>query len=119
MSSLLRILVALCGAEFVHNYFEVWGIRKKINWLNALQKGQEHDRWPLHINTRFKMVALHFSILVIFVALFYFILKILNLSDRSLVVVGIVVLAVNYVCTTWCVDMYHNHVGRLISRAKK
>ena len=119
MSSLLGILVALCGAEFIHNNFEVWGIRKKVSWLNALQDGQEYGRWPLNINTRLKMIALHASLLVIFVALFYFILKGLNLSDRSLVFIGIVTLLANYICTTWCVDIYHHQVSKLITKAKK
>ena len=119
MNNLLLILVALCGAEFVHNNIEIWGMRQKVSWLGLVQKGQMHGKWPINVDTKLKTVGLHASILILFGGLFYLILRTLKLSDHNLVVTGIVILLINYACTTWCVDIYHNQIGQLIKKAKK
>ncbi len=119
MSNLLGVLIALCGAEFVHNSFEVWAVRRKINWLDTTQNGQPFGHWPININNRAKMLALHLSILVIFAGLFFMALKFLNLSDRSLVLVGIFILITNYIHTTWRLDVCHKLISKMISKSKK
>ncbi len=119
MNNLLVVLVALCGAEFVHNNIEIWGMRQKVGWLSIVQNGQMHGKWPINVNTKLKTVVLHSTILLLFGGLFYLILKALNLSDHNLVVTGIVILLINYACTTWCVDIYHNQIGKLITKANK
>lgn len=118
MNNLLVVLVALCGAEFVHNNIEIWGMRQKVSWLALAQDGQEHGRWPINLDTKFKTIVLHGSILLLFAGLFCVVLKTLNLSDRHLVIAGIIILLINYICTTWCVDVYHSQIGKLIKKAK-
>ncbi len=119
MDNKLLILVALCWAELLHNIMEVWGIKQKVRWLDTVQNGSNHGRWPMNVNTKIKALLFHIVILVIFCGFFLFILKIMNLSERSLIVMGIVVLLANYANTTWQVDSYHAQIGKLITRAKK
>lgn len=119
MDGLLVILVALCGAEFIHNSYEVWGIRKKANWLSAKQDGLKYGKWPININNKVKMITLHSLLLIIPGLIFYIVLKALDLPEHSLIITGIVILLANYIYTTRCVDIYHKCIDSMIAKAKK
>ena len=119
MDNQLIFLVALCMTEFLHNTLEVWGIRRKVSWLDRVQNGLDHRWRPRNINTKIWALVFHLLILTLFSSLMFGILRVLDLSEHGLVVVGIIALLVNYVIATWQVDSYHAQIGRLITRAKK
>ena len=115
----LTILVALCLAEILHNSFELWGMKQKVSWLSLVLDKLEHGNWPMNINTKLKAVIFHIFILIVSSWLFYIVLRLLHLSDQSLVFTGIVLLVANYIYTTWNVDNYHTQIGKLITKVKK
>jgi 1,4-dihydroxy-2-naphthoate octaprenyltransferase len=119
MTESLLLIVAFCIAEFVHNILEVWGMRQKVSWLSKSMKGESHGSWPVNIDTKLKTAVLHLLILLVFLGLAFSVLKFLNLSDRTLIVLGIVTLLASYVYTTWKVDSFHSEIGKLISKVKK
>ena len=114
----LVFLTALCIAEFLHNTLEVWGMRRKVSWLDRVQSGLDSGRVPRNIDTKIWALVIHLLALAVFSSLVFFLLKVANLSDASLVVVSIIALLANYVIATWQVDSYHSHIGRVITRAK-
>lgn len=118
MNTLLTLLAALCVVEFIHNNIEIWGMQQKVSWLSLSLLGKPHGKWPINVNTKFKTVLLHGSILFLFVTISYLALKALDLSDKRLVLISIILLLINYICTTWRVDIYHNQIGNLINKAK-
>jgi hypothetical protein len=118
MVDLLKLLVSLCFAEFIHNLIEIWGMRQKAEWLSMSLDGKEHRRWPVDINTKFKTIILHLLILLIVSSIAYFLLTFLNFNNESLVFIGITILLINYLTTTWLVDKFHSEIGKLIYDAK-
>lgn len=93
-------------------------MRQKVHWLSQSLAGKEHGRWPVHIDTKFKTIIFHLLIFIMSGGISYLILKTLNLSESTLIFVGIAVLIINYIFTTWKVDKFHTEIGKLISRAK-
>lgn len=114
MTTILILLISLCFAEVVHNAFEIWGMRQKVQWLKASMHGKPHGRWPINVNTKLKTVLLHSFILVLFGGIAFFLLKSIDFSAIKLVQFGIVALLFNYAYTTWKVDRFHNEIGELI-----
>lgn len=119
MEDWLLFLVALCFSELVHNALEIWGIVQKVEWLRLSLANQKHGTWPININTKLKTIILHVLILLLSGGAGFVILKILNLSREGLVLVGITILLINYVVTTWKVDKFHEEIGKLIKKAKE
>jgi hypothetical protein len=118
MTELLLLLVSLCFAEFIHNLIEIWGMRQKVDWLKLSLDGKEHGRWPANINTNFKTVLLHIFILLLSGGSAFLVLQLLNFNNESLIFIGIMILFINYVSTTWLIDKFHREIGRLIKSAK-
>jgi hypothetical protein len=118
MNDLLLLLVSLCFAEFIHNLIEIWGMRQKVDWLKLSLDGKEHGHWPVNINTKFKTVILHIFILLFSGGSAYLLLQFFNFDNESLILIGIMILFVNYVFTTWLVDKFHMEIGRLIKSVK-
>ncbi len=114
----LELLVALCFAECIHNMVEVWGMSQKVHWLDMTMQGKEHGHWPLNIDSLLKTILLHGGILLLFGGLAWLTLDYLDLADRTLIIVGIVLLLDNYIVTTWKVNSFHTKIGRLISKQK-
>lgn len=119
MITVLVLLISLCFAEFMHNAIEIWGMRQKVSWLSQSLDGKKHGKWPVHIDTKLKTLIFHVIILFIITGLSYVLLKWLNFTNGALVTLGIVILIINYIFTTWKVDKFHMEIGRLIKDAKK
>lgn len=119
MNDLIIFLVSICFADFIHNMLEIWGMRQKVEWLRLSLDKKEHGRWPINIDTKLKTVVLHALILILTTAVGYFVLTYLNLKDKFLLLIGIVVLLANYILTTWSVDKFHSEIGKIIRGAKK
>lgn len=119
MGNLLTLLVSFCITELIHNAIEIWGIRQKTQWLSLSLRGKEYGKWPINIDTKFKTAILHGLILILITSAAYFLLQFLNLTNEFLVVIGITILLVNYIITTWKVDSLHTELGKLIKSAKK
>ena len=119
MGNLLILLVAICGTEFIHNCFEIWGIRQKVDWLDSAQNSLQHSKWPMNINTKLVALAFHTIMLLLISGILFIFLKVFDLSDRNLILVGIIILVTNYATTTWFVDGYHSQIGKLITKAKQ
>src|SRR5437868_922418 len=113
MNSALIILVSLCFTEIIHNIFEVWGIRQKVQWLKLASSGKPHGRWPLNIDTGLKTVILHACLLLFFSAISFVVLGSFNLSADVLIKIGIILLLFNYAYTTWKVNRFHEEIGEL------
>ncbi|HSW48263.1 MAG TPA: hypothetical protein VLG67_04240 [Candidatus Saccharimonadales bacterium] len=118
MNDLITSLVSLCFSEFVHNALEIWGMREKVEWLRVSLDNKKHGKWPVNINTKFKTVILHVLVLLVTSGVAFLVLKALNLSEQTLIVVGIIILLVNYIFTTYKVDKFHVEIGKLIKQAK-
>lgn len=120
MNNLLLFLVSLCFSEFIHNMMEIWGMREKVSWLDAAMSGKEHSKWPISIDaTAKRVIAFHATVLLLVSGLVYFLLKWLNFSETSLIILGIVILITSYIITTWKVDKFHTEIGKLTAYVKK
>lgn len=119
MTYLLTILVALCVTSLIHNALEIWGMRQKVRWLRISMQGRRHGKWPFDIDSKLKSASLHSAIFIVTTGVMFLILESLGISDRALIGIGISVLIVSYIHTTWKIDTYHTEIGSLISKAKK
>lgn len=118
MSNLLILLVSLCIVEAIHNEIEVYGMRQKIHWLKSAMNGKAHGHWPIHIDTRLKTGVLHLFILIFFGGISFVLIKSIDLSMTSLVATALIVLLLNYIRTTWKVNLFHDEIGQLIRTVK-
>jgi hypothetical protein len=118
MKDFIVLLVSLCFTELIHNMLEIWGMRQKVEWLRLILDKKEHGRWPINIDTKLKTAVLHALMLILTTAVGSFVLTYLNLTDKFLLVIGIVVLLVNYILTTWSVDKFHSEIGKLIRKVR-
>ena len=119
MNTLLQILVSLCIAELIHNAIEIWGMRQKVEWLHLSLGKKPHSRWPVNIDTKLQVGLIHAAIVLLVTGGGYWVLSLINLPTESVIILGIVILLLNYVITTWKVDSFHTEIGRLIRKAKK
>lgn len=117
--SLLKLFVALAVTEFMHNGFEIWGMRQKVQWLDARMNHQKHGKWPININTALKAYGLHAAILVLITGVTYLGLSAFNISSTRLILTGIILLATSYTWTTAKVHFYHLEIGKLLSKFKR
>lgn len=81
--------------------------------------GKKHGKWPVNIDTLAKTAWLHFSILFVLTGLFYVLFLALDISNQTLLVLGLLILVFNYCSTTFLVDRFHGEIGGLIKGAKK
>jgi hypothetical protein len=93
-------------------------MRQKVEWLRLSLKGEKHGRWFVNIDTKLKTIALHIFVLLAAGGIAFLVLKISNLSNRSVVLLGIIILLINYLFTTYKVDKFHEEIGSLIKKAK-
>ena len=119
MKDMIVILVSFIVADFVHNILEIWGMRQKVEWLRLVLDNKKHGSWPVNIDTKFKTVVLHTAIFLTSAGLAFLILKSINLSEQTLVILGIVILLAGYVYTTWKVDLFHSEIRDMPKKAKK
>ncbi len=118
MKDMLTLLVSLCFSEFIHNMIEIWGMRQKVSWLALSLKGKNHGKWPVNIDTKVKTLVLHVLVLLITGGGGFVLLKFLNPTDESLITLGIIVLILNYIVTTYKVDKFHSEIGKIIKSVK-
>lgn len=118
VKNLLPLLFALACAEYIHNSLEVWGMRQKVEWLEARLDKRKHGTWPVNIDTKLKTALLHAAILILITALAWQAAVWLKLSNEQLVGSAIIILFLNYVSTTITVDAFHREIGLLLKRYK-
>lgn len=116
---LLKLLVALCVNEFLHNSFEIWGIRQKVQWLDARMHDKKHGTWPININTELKAYSLHAGLFIGITGAAFIILLALPLSARQLLIGGIILLSLSYGWTTNRVHYFHLEIGKLLRKFKQ
>lgn len=115
---LLKLLVALAVNELIHNAFEIWGVRQKVSWLSARMGGRPHGKWPININTDFKAYGLHAALFFIITCLVFFVLLLVDVSNQSLLLSGVIFLIISYAWTTTAVHEYHLEIGKLLRKFK-
>lgn len=118
MTNLLLILAALSILVLLHNLIEVWGMSQKVLWLKLTLDDKEHGTWPLNINTKFKVISLHASILLIIAGGSYLILSAISPSNRTLAGISITTLLLNYLLTVVNIDKFHTQIDTLIRKYK-
>lgn len=94
-------------------------MRQKVSWLSQSLAGKEYGKWPIHIDTKLKTLIFHVIILLLATGPSYTLLQWLNFKNEDLVILGIVVLIINYIFTTWKVDKFHSEIGELIKETKR
>lgn len=114
----LRLLTALIINEVLHNLFEIWGIRQKVQWLNMSMHGKPHSTWPINIDNNRKVWLLHITMMLLFTSLAYWLLGECGLVDDKLVAIGVGLLIGSYIYTVYKVHFYHSEIGFLIRIAK-
>ncbi len=114
MTSLLPLLVAFCIVEFFHNSIEIWGMRQKVRWLASSLAEKPHGSWPINIDTKLKTWLLHIGIVLLVGGAAYLLLMALDIGEQQLVLLGVLILALNYTLTTWKVDKFHYEIGQLM-----
>lgn len=117
--TLLKLLVALTINELLHNCFEIWGMRQKVQWLDARIHGKKHSTWPININTELKAYGLHAALFVSITFIVFGILSVINLSSKNLILAGIITLTTSYILTTNKVHAFHLEIGKLLRKFKQ
>lgn len=112
--NLLLLLSALCVAELVHNLVEIWGIIQKVQWLKLSLKGKAHNKWPINIDSKFKVLSVHFLLLILTSGLAWSILQLSHLSDTNLTVISICTLLLSYILTVIRINRFHSDIDPLI-----
>ena len=113
------MLAALAVSELVHNMFEVWGMRQKVEWLGQSLKGKPHGTWPIHIDSHLKVWSLHIGMLFSISGVTYALFSVANISNHAVVLLGVATLIANYFLTVVKVHHFHIEIGALIAQAKR
>ena len=115
----LQVLFSICCTIVVHDAFEIWGARQKVQWLKARTEGQKHGKWPFDIDSLPKVVVLHTLLFVVVGVISFVMIQLASLSKEVLVVGASVMLVASYTHTTYRMDLFHTEIGELLSRYPK
>lgn len=117
-TALVSLVFALAVNEFVHNLFEVWGMRQKVSWLQHRMDGVKHKKWPIDINSSFKTLLIHLCLIMPVTGFTYLAVTLLNVDNTVLLWAATLTLVLSYGVTTFKVDKFHTEIGSLLNRYK-
>ncbi len=117
---LLSILIlALSLNELIHNAFEIWGARQKVEWLTARIDHKSHGDWPINIDTWVKTILVHSILLAVLVGGFVITFSLLRFEAEAMLLVAIGVMLLSYGYTVYAFDRFHHDIGQLLRRYKR
>jgi hypothetical protein len=111
---IINLALAMAANSLVHNTIEAQEVRKKVKWLSLSMQGKRYkDVIPFQIDTRLKSYAISSLGLIIFVAVFYLIFTLLNLSLVKSIWTVIILLTLAYISSAYLLDKYHVEIAVL------
>lgn len=116
---LSALILALAINELIHNAFEIWGARQKVQWLTHRIDQKPHGDWPINVDTWLKTILVHKVLLVVIVSMCWLALVALRLSPQSELTVACGVLLLSYGYTVFAFDRFHRDIGQLLRRYKR
>ena len=117
--NLYYLVLALCINEFIHACSEAWAARDKVKRLSDYVNKKPHRETKLKVDTRLKSYTFSLAIIIILTPIFYLVIKFLNISNETCLILSVLTLVLSYVVGFVWMDKYHVDIEKVTKIFKK